>query len=301
MAAGVLKFNRRGVSLVEALTVIGIMGLLTSLLLPAVQSIRDTASRTSCLNNIREIGLAVHNYESHHGRLPPPPSNVRPSPFDQLSWMVFILPEVDQTKLWLDAVDACRVTPNTLRNPPHTGMTAAIPVYLCPLDSGRLRGALTDGNGFSATYTSYIGLGGGVSANGRVLPGVFSRAVGIRLTDVTDGLSQTLMMGERPPPHSLQAGRWYTSTWYLNFAGPDEVMVPTMLPYPGDVECSKSIAGFGPGRVDNPCDRYHFWSLHFGGASFLFADASARFLTYDARSILDALATIDGGEAVSIP
>ncbi len=58
---------------------------------------------------------------------------------------------------------------------------------------------------------------------------------------------------------------------------------------------------FGPGRLDNPCDRLHLWSLHPGGANFLFADGSVRFLPYSARNVLDALASIQGGEVVEVP
>jgi prepilin-type processing-associated H-X9-DG protein len=67
-----------------------------------------------------------------------------------------------------------------------------------------------------------------------------------------------------------------------------------ILPY-HDPACVTAQRRYGPGRLDNPCDRYHFWSLHSGGGNWLFADGSVRFLTYTAGSILPALATRAGG------
>ena len=64
---------------------------------------------------------------------------------------------------------------------------------------------------------------------------------------------------------------------------------------------SDCIPAFGPGRTDNPCDMYHFWSLHSGGANFAFADDSVQFLPYSVRGILPALATRAGGETASLP
>jgi prepilin-type processing-associated H-X9-DG protein len=63
--------------------------------------------------------------------------------------------------------------------------------------------------------------------------------------------------------------------------------------------CPESKINFQPGRVDDPCDQVHYWSLHPGGSNFLFADGSVRFLSYDADSVLPALATRDGGETIS--
>lgn len=83
--------------------------------------------------------------------------------------------------------------------------------------------------------------------------------------------------------------------------GPDSAMLAA---YPAaapiiDTGCDGPFV-FGPGRVDNPCDRYHFWSLHPGGANFLFADGSARWLSYSAQPLIVPLATRNGGETVSV-
>ncbi len=126
---------------------------------------------------------------------------------------------------------------------------------------------------------------------------------GVRIVDITDGSSQTLIVAERPPPDTLQAGKWYTwvavfGVW-ANRYGPDENLVAEGGIVPGD-NCAGPFR-FGPGRTDNNCDRYHFWSLHPGGGNFAFADGSVHFLRYSAADILPALATRAGGEVVGVP
>ncbi len=127
---------------------------------------------------------------------------------------------------------------------------------------------------------------------------------GVRITDVTDGTSQSLYLGERPPPGRLFSGNWYT----LDL--PDLTLpYATGLVYSGTLFVRSDVGfgpckgpfRFGPGRVENPCDSRHFWSLHTGGANFAFVDGSVRFLPYSADSIMPALATRAGGEAVSLP
>jgi prepilin-type processing-associated H-X9-DG protein len=111
------------------------------------------------------------------------------------------------------------------------------------------------------------------------------------------------MVGERPPPDSLQAGRWYSGLYVLEpFGGLDTILCANQIKIsPFDLECAAAGTAFGPGRADNPCDRYHFWSFHTGGANFLFVDGSARLMPYTAASILPRLATYAGGEAVTVP
>jgi prepilin-type processing-associated H-X9-DG protein len=113
------------------------------------------------------------------------------------------------------------------------------------------------------------------------------------------------MVGERPPPDSLQAGWWYPEYWRYpeGLRGPNNTLIfGTVHLYPDDpTECVAGKRTFGPGRSDNPCDRYHLWSFHPGGANFLFADASARFLPYAAEPLMMALGSRNGGEVVELP
>lgn len=300
-----LNLSRSAFALVEVLVVLAIIGILLGLLLPAVQQIRATAARTSCLNNLKQIGLALHNYHDRHNRLPPsPPKNpgVDPilshDPNDWVSWMALILPEIDQEGLWKSTEAAFLVSTFPTQNPPHVANTVVIKTYACPSD-GRLSSVLLGPTGIEAAYTSYIGVSGGRANDGvlRVTP-----EPGIRFRDITDGTSVTLMVGERPPPETLQAGRWYLNNRRgLNDPprGPDMSM-PVEGPVIVGDPCIPPFR-FGPGRLNNPCDRLHFWSLHPGGANFVFADGAARFISYSSQPIMIPLATRSGGEPVTLP
>jgi prepilin-type processing-associated H-X9-DG protein len=301
--------KRGGWTLVEMLTVLGVTGILFGLLLPAVQQARASAERVKCLNQLKQVGHALLNYEATQGRLPPK-SNRRYPARDvdaALGWMALILPQMGETNVYRSAEIACQADPNPLRNPPHGALSAVIPSYVCPAD-GRLT-PMTDGWGRTAAFTSYLGVAGTIKPSakqvvGRVYAGVFGTIPGIRLTDIADGASQTLMVGERPPPDSLQAGWWYpvfggdTRGWI----GPNNFLWFGAIQLPSeDPGCVADKHFFGPGRLDNPCDRYHFWSLHPGGGHWLYADGSVHFLPYSADPILPALATRTGGEVIELP
>lgn len=307
--------RRAGVSLIETLVVIGLLGLLLGLLLPAVQNVRAAASRMTCLSNMRQIGLALQNYESNYRSLPPEMVEFPPSGGKgfgaALSWRVPLLPYLEQETLWAKALQAVRLDPYSYHNPPHEVFQMVLRTYICPND-GRLLQPLSDPNSqITGAYTSYLGISGrGPGPNGFAekphYRGVFSAYPnGTRVADIRDGTSNTLAVGERPPPTLLGTGWWYSAQCDpTQPGGPCRGPATSMLvdmPEPIVFDGCSGPFYFGPGRLDNPCDRFHFWSLHSGGANFLFADASARFLRYDAQAILPALATRAGGENVVLP
>lgn len=295
MATRVRK-NRCAFSFVELMVVLAIVALLMGLLLGAIQQVRGTAHRLQCQNNLRQLAIALHTYNN----------DGRPALPAGLSWMVNVLPYIEQDALYQQSLAAQRSQWLTYVDPPHAGAHTVIRLYTCPSDS-RLQTAQIDPDGFLTAFSSYLGLVGG-KAEG-LADGFFSNAVGLRLSNVHDGLSNTLMVGERPPPDTLLAGRWYSNVldprWqFCHYRGPDQIMYayyaePEMPPPGGPADCIGPFR-FGPGRTENPCDRWHFWSLHSGGANFAFCDGSVRFLSYRAEPVIVPLATCNGGETVDL-
>jgi prepilin-type processing-associated H-X9-DG protein len=179
--------------------------------------------------------------------------------------------------------------------PPHPFATV-VTAFTCPADArARLPG---DYHGLKTAYTSYLGVEGEAQFR---LNGVLYLDSHVRLTDITDGTSNTLMAGERPaPPDEFPFGWWYAgggqggtgSAGMALSARERNISVPWCPPGP---------YAYGPGRADNACDAFHFWSYHPGGAYFLFADGSVHFLNYSAGPLLPALASRNGGEVVQVP
>lgn len=297
--------SRCGVSLVEVLVVLGVIGILLSLLLPAVQRIRERASYVHCQNKLRQLELACHNYDSAQGTRPPTYQKFRVGTRRPLvGWLVLILPYIEQDNLWRVSVSATQSQPLRHLVPPHAGLLTVINTYFCPTD-GRLAQPITDDQGYTAAYGSYLGIDGGVQAVGPMPPsqwGVFSGDPfrGISQHSITDGTSSTVTIGERPAPGRLLAGAWYDpgiveTPWGYDSYGRGGTLAVKVTHNVG--RCRPPFI-FGPGRVENPCDSNHFWSLHPGGANFAFADGSVKFLRYSAADILSALATRAGGEVV---
>jgi hypothetical protein len=183
-------------------------------------------------------------------------------------------------------------------------LNTVISAYICP-DDERLKSPLTDALGVNAAFTSYIGNGGAFPKGATVgLAGIFGELSPVRMTDIADGTSQTLLVGERTPPDSLQAGWWYPGFAgdAVGFRGPNvDLIAGAGTLFIDDPGCIDVVGTFSPGRLDNPCDRYHYWSLHPGGANFLFAVGSTRFLSYSAEPLIIPLSSRSGGEEVSLP
>lgn len=293
-------FQRRaGFSLVEMLVVIGIVGVLVGLTIPAVQSSREAASKAACSNQLRQMGIGLHTFHDVQHQFPPLPSRGQKDPNRILSWMAQILPQMGHFSLYEVSEAACAADSDGMHNPPHIGFATVIPSYLCPSDV-RLATPLVDSFNNRAGFTSYVGISGGFDP--RAMRGLLGALHGgARIKDFRDGTSSTIMVGERPPPDNLQAGWWYPGFEGegISMHGPTNRISLGSIQLP-QVHCN--IKGtFGPGRLDNPCDRFHLWSLHRGGANFLFADGSVRFLSYESEPIILSLVSLDGGEIVELP
>lgn len=297
----------RGFTLIELLVVIAIIGLLIALLLPAVQAAREAARRTQCVNNLKQIGLALQNYHDTVGGVFPPGYL---SNFDALGndtgpgwgWAAMLLPQIEQTPLFNS------INFNIVIEEP-ANLTSRLPnvnAFLCPSDPtanvywavnrDAATGALRQ-NICQVAPSNYVGMYG----NGEPGPsgdGLFFRNGRVGLRDVTDGTAHTIAVGERS--HRLGEATWVGS-----------VTNAVMFPIDNDnigrfrTETSSGMVlghvGEGVGPGDRRGDVNQFFSLHSGGGvNFLFADGHVAFLKSTTNyQTYKALATRAGGEVVS--
>jgi prepilin-type N-terminal cleavage/methylation domain-containing protein len=308
--------KRIAFTLIELLVVIAIIGTLIGLLLPAVQKVREVTYRIYCQNSLKQIGLALHHYHDTNGRFPPAiaeATNGAPRvQWQWVSWLARILPYVEQPGLARDMDDAFKKQgslPDPFMNPPHSGLATVVPLYRCPADDRQYVATYADG--LTVAFTGYLGING---SNLRSYDGILHWNSNVRIADVVDGTSNTLMVGERPPSFDLVFGWWYSGAGQWDYAfgeirnsgssdvtlGGAELNIQTNG-IPEMVACPPGPYTFKPGNIREPCDQFHFWSLHFGGSNFVMGDGSVRFLTYDVAPIFAALSTRDKGEAVTAP
>jgi prepilin-type N-terminal cleavage/methylation domain-containing protein/prepilin-type processing-associated H-X9-DG protein len=290
---------RSAFTLLELLVVIAIIGVLIGLILPAVQKVRAAGNRTECTNKLRQIGLALHQYHSGNSCFPAGVSfQNNKDPYPHLSWLAKLLPYIEQDELWRLTQQAFQQDRRAAHNPPHVGLDSVIPLFSCPSDS-RTESA-EESRGFHVALTSYLGCEG-LNLNTR--DGVLYLDSHIRMADIHDGTSKTIIVGERPPGPDFWYGWWYTGYGQRSPTGSgDMVLGVREINDSIDLEgCPVGPYSFAPGNLKNECDVLHFWSLHWGGANFLFADGSVHFITYEAAPIMPALATRAGREAVALP
>ncbi len=285
--------SRPAFTLIEILVVIAIIAVLVGILLPAFQRVRGAADRIKCANNFKQISLALHSYHDTQGLLPPGLDPRTPTPNEPhyhtyWSWMARILPHVEQESLYRIADAWARRTPGRYyipwgdesgNPPPNPALSAVQPAYQCPADGRTLRSARV--RSLSARYldvafTAILGVNG---TDMRANDGLFYPRSQVRFAHITDGSSNTLMVGERPPSPDLRYGWWFAGAGQANTGSPDVVLGVRERIYP-TLRCPSGPYSFRPGSITGDCDAYHFWSLHSGGANFAFADASVRFLTY---------------------
>lgn len=273
LGTGIDRLRRHGgFTLVELLVVIAIIGLLTSLLLPAVQAAREAARRSACTNNLRQIGLGLHNYHQVMDCFPPGGIEHRGminsktgKPYGltgrQLAWSLLLLPYVEQQPLYQ------RVNTGKPFDAPENAEAAAtiLLLYICP--SATTQRELRQGRG----PCDYGGIyGERITSPNNPPKGMMLYDQSLAVADVTDGTSHTLIVSE---DSDFRDGQWING---LNVF--DQAYAINQAPsYENDIR-----------------------SKHPGGANGLLTDGSVRFLseTMDLK-VLAALCTRAGGEVVS--
>jgi prepilin-type N-terminal cleavage/methylation domain-containing protein/prepilin-type processing-associated H-X9-DG protein len=309
--------RRRAFTLIELLVVIAIIAVLIGLLLPAVQKVRAAAERTNCVNNLKQIGLALHSYQNENGLFPMGTTEHTPwpprDPRQWLSWMARILPWIEQAPLYQNMEIAYQTqAPNydPFVNPPHQGFSRVLTILRCPSDQRQYSAGTSFG--YTVAFTGYLGCNG---QNVRSADGVLYWNSKVRIGDIPDGTSNTFLVGERPPSFDLYFGWWYCGAGQWDFSygpvhdtgsgdvtlGGAEINLRTSGHSAYD-SCPVGPYTYKDGTILNPCDQFHWWSLHSGGANFLFADASCHFLSYSiGQPIVNAMSTRAGGEPVAQP
>lgn len=299
-----MQRRRQGFTLVELLVVIAIIGILVALLLPAVQAAREAARRMQCGNNLKQIGLGLHNYHDTYKTFPDgwlyiagSPPAVQPN-VETWGWSAMILPFVEQGPLH----QQLGVTTRTLYSGLASGPAAFGPLmrtrlngFMCPSDTGFNAGGLTHNNRhFNAgqgaiagahpqnvlmAVSNYPGNAGHRSvAAATANTGVLSGEKGIRIADITDGTSNTIAVGERET-RECRSGTWIgvanpngggvRGVWTVAAnAGPKINQDAVAIPW-NQASAIGVAAGCGEG----------FSSNHPGGVQIVLCDGSARFIS----------------------
>ena len=295
---GPTSTTRPGFGLLEVLVSIAVISILLALLIPAIQAARQSARRAHCTNNLRQIGVAVHNYESQHRHLPAGKDD------RERGWHLALLPFIDQTSLSDASKAAFDMDPSPYT--PFHPSDITVGTYVCPEDSRIAHANWNSSSGRPTAHTSYIGVSG---IDFETNNGVLSYRTVTRLGQVTDGTSNTLLAGERPPSPDFNFGWWYTGAGQDGtgnaemFMGIRERISPHSAVRTYSPACDRvEPYEYGPGSLDEYCDMMHFWSQHTGGATFVFADGSVRMISYGVSgNVLTAIATKNGGETSRLP
>jgi prepilin-type N-terminal cleavage/methylation domain-containing protein len=289
--------RRRAFSLIELLVVIAIIAALIGLLMPAVQKVRETAVRLRCKNNLKQIGIALHAYHDRNLTFPPGYTSALDPNGNEIGpgwgWASYLLTDVEQTNVQQQINFALNVQAPANAAP----RIVELAVFRCPADTFPSPFTVVDANGnvlCQVAYGNYVAINGngGVTDHAGDNDGAFLRDRAFQISDISDGLSNTLFIGERCSSMS------YT-TWTGAVPG---AAVPSLRD-PASIEGAAALvlSHCGPHLPNNPdvTDADATASWHFRGVNFLYGDGSVHTIGSDIDvTIYDALATRAGGEAV---
>ncbi len=278
-----LANRRNAFTLIELLVVIAIVAILIALLVPAVQKVREAAARTTCNNNLKQIGIALHSYHDVNKKLPPGYAmNVNGAGVETgpgWGWAAHILPQLDQVPLHSQITFGQNVT-NAMN---ASARTQRVAVFICPSDD-YVSTFTPPGATIGVAHSDYVGVFGNndIETDPSAGNGIFFRNSALKLTQITDGTSNTLMVGER-------CSTRFTATWTAVIAGISEAQA--------------LVLGTCDHTPNNPLGHEDdFASRHTNGVNFLYADGTVRGIVSSINPALyQALATRAGNEPVTVP
>lgn len=327
---------RSGFTLIELLVCVAIIAILVALILPAVQQAREAARRIQCQNNLKQLGIALHNYHDTNGAFPPgwigrDMVGIGQSPRDfgySWAWGAFLLPYCEQLALYEQLGIGNTSNPPGPKDPGDSSLQ----VFLCPSDAagtesgrGLWSSTPTGQDSLFAGYakSNYVAVNGyGISSLDRLEPwfsaggtvgtpmlyrspredGIFGAHTATKVRDILDGTSQTFAIGERSQD-KVNRSKPYGSVWIRNcgqFPGPGFVIMVSATFRDAD---SVSGAVHQNRPINHAVNGYRapdgFSSSHSGGASFLFADGSVRFIKENIdRSVYGNLGSMADGNVI---
>jgi prepilin-type N-terminal cleavage/methylation domain-containing protein/prepilin-type processing-associated H-X9-DG protein len=343
-------WSGRAFTLIELLVVIAIIAILIGLLLPAVQKIREAAARMKCSNNLHQLALAWHNYHDTNGAFPPggvlnPGWGGAPNgawdgdggwQYDQGSWHVYVLPYMEQDNLYKQIAAQGLGTPRVdviTRCATRGILPARLPYQRCPSDGWSpdnnstnyvaCNGLLNNGGDACKTpydpfgiYCNGANYGGGWrncgGDNGMSMYAASGKTTGFNIASVTDGLSNTIMLGEslidKGDPHlyssSIASGGnkrgWAT---FDGGTGYHSVLPPINYPIASaDVERNRDCTPDSKRNFWNWQVSHGFKSNHSGGANFAFGDGSVHFINQSIDQLTYIkLGVRNDGQVASLP
>jgi prepilin-type N-terminal cleavage/methylation domain-containing protein/prepilin-type processing-associated H-X9-DG protein len=284
--------SRKGFTLIELLVVIAIIAILIGLLLPAVQKVREAAARLKCKNNMKQIGLALHSYHDRTERLPPGYASGVTAGTDTgpgWGWAAHILPDVEQDNLFRQITLSTQITAAVHAAP----RVQSLKVFLCPSDTEQPAFAVAN-TSVSVAHANYVGVFGTneIEDNPSAGNGTFFRNSRVRFGDITDGLSNTYVVGERSTDIAL-------ATWTGAIPGATVPLRRDPTEAEGHFLLVLGRGDHSPNAPESHID--DFFSRHAQGLNCLFGDGSVHSVSNGVNlNVWYAIQTRNGGEVAAL-